>query len=158
MKHKYSVVNDAAADQLIIKEYAELDKEMFSLLCEERYDLDTVRNAMDSGTDALIQAFRTRNFYPTYAFAERIAGAILALYDEQADTKEIVIDDAEFLARKQREEVVAATTDEKSEDLDGLLDDEEETMDEDFEDISIDKINSGIKIADDESPDLDDDN
>ena len=34
MKQKYSIYKDTSNQKLIIKEYAELDKEILSLLCE----------------------------------------------------------------------------------------------------------------------------
>ena len=40
---------------------------------------------------------------------------------------------------------------EESEDIDDLLDD---NVEEEFDDLDIDKINSGIKIADDDAPDI----
>ena len=152
MKHKYSVFRDTAQKQLVICEHAELDKEIFSLLCEERYSEETLRTAMASGTDALIGAFRTRNFYPTYTFAVRIAEAIaLLLGQDQADPVEIVLDDADFLSRQVAEPPPRVETEEESEDIDDLLDD---NVDEEFDDIDIDKINSGIKIADDDVADI----
>lgn len=152
MKHKYNVSRDDAQKQLIIREYAELDKEIFSLLCEERYAEDGIRTAMAAGTDALISAFRTRNFYPTYTFAARIAAAISTLFaQDQPDPVEIVLDDADFLNRQAAEPPERVETEEESEDIDDLLGD---SVDEEFDDIDIDKINSGIKIADDDAADI----
>ena len=152
MKHKYTVSCDGVQKQLIISEYAELDKEMFSLLCEERYSEEKMRSALAQGTDALIAAFRTRNFYPTYTFAGRIAAAIKTLLtQDQADPVEIILDDADFLSRQVAEAPQHVETEEESEDIDDLLDD---NVEEEFDDIDIDKINSGIKIADDDAPDI----
>ena len=155
MKHKYSVLRDAAQQHLVIKEYAELDKEMFSLLCEERYSEAVIRTAMAGGTDTLIAAFRTRNFYPTYTFAVRIAGAIVSLLEQEGtDPFDLVIDDAEFLNRQRPDPPPRVEPEEDSEDIDELLDD---NVEEEFDDIDIDKINSGIKIADDDTGDLEED-
>jgi hypothetical protein len=152
MKHKYSVSLDAAQKQLVISEYAELDKEIFSLLCEERYSQEGLRTALAGGTDALIAAFRTRNFYPTYTFAVRIAAAITTLLtQDSADPVEIVLDDADFLSRQVAEPPERVDSEEESDDIDDLLDD---NVDEEFDDIDIDKINSGIKIADDDAADI----
>lgn len=156
MKHKYAIFKDPASQQIVIQEYAELDKEMFSLLCEERYAEADLRAAIPEGEYALIAAFRTRNFYPTYTFAAQIATALKNLLGgAEAETQEVLIDDADFLHR-QRPDAPAATAepDEESEDIDDLL---EDGVEEDFEDIDIDKINTGIKIADDDSADLEED-
>jgi hypothetical protein len=155
MKQKYAISREAGPQRLVIKEFAELDKEMFSLLCEEHYPEEAIRTAMAEGTDALIAAFRTRNFYPTYAFATRIAEAIVTLLDQDgAEPIEVVIDDAEFLNRRRTEPTLRPETDEEAEDIDELLDD---AVEEEFEAIDIDKINSGLKIADDDPGDLDED-
>jgi len=154
MKQKYNVFRDAERQQLVIKEYAELDKEMFSLLCEERYPEEAIRAALAGGTDTLITAFRTRNFYPTYAFAARIAAAITAIFEQDSlEPVELVIDDAEFLNRQRPEPAAPRPeTEEEAEDIDDLLDD---PVEEEFDDIDIDKINSGIKIADDDPGEID---
>jgi hypothetical protein len=155
MKQKYVISREADPPRLVIKEYAELDKEMFFLLCEEQYPEASIRTAMTESTDALIAAFRTRNFYPTYAFAVRIADAIVALINQDGDEPiEVVIDDAEFLNRRRTEPTLRPDTDEDAEDIDDLLDD---AVEEEFEDIDIDKINSGLKIADEDPGDLDED-
>lgn len=155
MKQKYAISREADPQRLVIREFAELDKEMFSLLCEEQYPEEAIRTAMAEGTDALITAFRTRNFYPTYAFATRIAEAIVTLLNQDgAEPIEVVIDDAEFLNRRRAEPTPRPETDEDAEGIDELLDD---AVEEEFEDIDIDKINSGLKIADDDPGDLDED-
>jgi len=153
MKQKYVISREADPQRLVIKEYAELDKEMFSLLCQEQYPEEFIRKAMAEGNDALIAAFRTRNFYPTYAFAARIAEAIFSLFDQTGEEPvEVVIDDAEFINRRRTEPTLRPDTEEEAEDIDDLLDD---AVEEEFEDIDIDKINSGLKIADDDPGDLD---
>ena len=81
MKQKYVVLLDQDAGKLAIQEYAELDKEMLSLLCEESYDVTTIKTAMDKDRNALIQALRTHNMYPPGIYTERIADAITAMYE-----------------------------------------------------------------------------
>ncbi len=154
MKQKYNIHRDAEHGQLVIQEFAELDKEMFSLLCEERYPEDAIRAAIAGGTTSLITAFRTRNFYPSYAFAARIAATIVSIFEKDStEPVEVLIDDAEFLSRQRPEPAIRPETEEEGEDIDELLD---EPVDEEFDDIDIDKINSGIKIADDDPADIDD--
>ena len=50
MKQKYTIHKDTDNKRLIIKEYAELDKEILSLLCEESYDDAWVTSAIQNGT------------------------------------------------------------------------------------------------------------
>jgi hypothetical protein len=155
MKQKYVISREADPQRLVIKEYAELDKEIFSLLCQEQYPEESLRKALSQGTDTLITSFRTRNFYPTYAFATRIAEAITTLLNQDGEEPiEVVIDDSEFLNRRRTEPALRPDTEEEAEDIDDLLDD---AVEEEFEDIDIDKINSGLKIADEDPGDLDED-
>ena len=53
MKQKYLIINDKTNRQFKIQEYAELNKEMLSLLCEEVYDYKTIKAAVSSGKDEL---------------------------------------------------------------------------------------------------------
>ncbi|MCK7503842.1 MAG: hypothetical protein MZV70_06840 [Desulfobacterales bacterium] len=43
MKQKYEILRDEDSKRLIIREYAELDKDVMSLLCEESYDRKAVK-------------------------------------------------------------------------------------------------------------------
>jgi len=79
MKQKYLIINDKKNKQIQIQEYAELNKEMLSLLCEEAYDYKTIKPAIASGTDTLIAALRTNNLYPPGIYAEKIASAVTEL-------------------------------------------------------------------------------
>ncbi|HSO18079.1 MAG TPA: hypothetical protein VLT88_01405, partial [Desulfosarcina sp.] len=86
MKQKYVVLLDNAAGRVSIQEYAELDKEMLSLLCEETYDTETIKSAMAKDRNALIQALRTNNMYPPGVYTERIADAIVEMFQPGANT------------------------------------------------------------------------
>ena len=85
MKQKYVVLLDNETGKLAIQEYAELDKEMLSLLCEETYDAETIKNAMEKDRNALIQALRTHNMYPPGTYTERIADAIVEMFQPGAN-------------------------------------------------------------------------
>ena len=54
MKQKYLILKNDEKTKLIIKEFAELDKEMFSFLCEETFDDESVTSAIAKGEDFLI--------------------------------------------------------------------------------------------------------
>ena len=71
MKQKYVILKNDEKNELIIQEYAELDKEMLSLLCEESYNGPFIESAISAGKDALIVALRTQNLYPPGLFAAR---------------------------------------------------------------------------------------
>jgi hypothetical protein len=64
MKQKYTIIKDSKNKQLIVREFAELDKEILSLLCEETYEQKVILAAIKKGKEDLISALRTNNLYP----------------------------------------------------------------------------------------------
>jgi hypothetical protein len=46
MRQKYLILKDPDNDRLILREFAEVDKEMFSLLCEESYPTESLQAAI----------------------------------------------------------------------------------------------------------------
>ncbi|MCB2146012.1 MAG: hypothetical protein KQI81_06015 [Deltaproteobacteria bacterium] len=157
MKQKYVVLLDNETGKLAIQEYAELDKEMLSLLCEETYDAAAIKAAMDKDRNALIQALRTHNMYPPGTYTERIADAIVEMFQPGANSSAELF----FEERELFDPVVAAVVDEPDDDededagieVDDLLDDD---IDDDFEDKGIIKdLKNSIKISD-EDPGIDD--
>jgi hypothetical protein len=157
MKQKYVVLLDNETGKLAIQEYAELDKEMLSLLCEETYDAAVIKAAMDKDRNALIQALRTHNMYPPGTYTERIADAIVEMFQPGANASAELF----FEERELFDPVVAAVVDEPDDDededagieVDDLLDDD---IDDDFEDKGIIKgLKNSIKISD-EDPGIDD--
>lgn len=159
MKQKYVVLKDEEKEEYILREFAELDKDALSLLCEEHYPLETVDAAARQGLGALIQALRTPNMYPPVSYIERIAELVMALREGTAESPaEVVLDDVENIIRDRKEaEAAEAAEEEESSDIDDLLEDDE-NLEDDFEDDDIPSIdsNSSLKIADDDSLDVDD--
>ena len=154
MKQKYSIYKDAGNEKLIIKEYAELDKEILSLLCEESYADDAIVSAIQSGTDTLVRALRTRNMYPPSTFANKIASAVIALYENGEDQSlEIMFDDKELFEKEEEAAESEDAVDADSEDIDELLDDEIEDVYEDKK--LIKDLKSSLKVADDDAIDTD---
>ena len=159
MKQKYEIVRDDEKNQLVLREHAELDKDMMSLLCEQTYTQADLEEAIRNGPQALMNVLRTKNMYPPGYYIERIAAAIVEITGQGDKTSaELVFDDLEFLTREeQKTDVLTNIMEDESSDLDDLLEDED-NMDEEFEDEGIGNIgsNSSLKIADDESLDIDD--
>jgi len=147
MKQKYSVLKDDAEKELIIREYAELDKEILSLLCEETYVAGEVKAYIERGKEVLIGKLRTRNMYPPYVFADRIADAVISLFSPDGPSSaELFFDDKEFFIKLSDEEPLIEE-DEVEDDSDSIDDLLEDQIDE-FGDKKI--INKSIKIAEDE--------
>jgi len=165
MKQKYLILKEKDNKLIKIQEFAELDKEALSLLCEEAYDFSTIKSAISSGKDALILALRTKNMYPPGIYAEKIAMAVAELYkSKDKDSLELLFDDIELLTKDRKAVEVREPGEDDSTDIDELLEDDsidemiEDDMDDSYEDKDgIKKMGSSLKIADDDFADVDDD-
>ena len=161
MKQKYAIIRDDDQQSLIVREYAELDKEMMSLLCEETYSQENISAAIEQGgAKAVIDILRTNNMYPPTVFAQAIAEAVEGILSEGGNTSaELFFDDKELFYKEAEIAMEAADEDadlEADEDVevDDLLDD---SLDDDYEgDKVLKDIKSSIQVADDESNDLED--
>jgi len=97
MKQKYLIHKDVENQTLVIKEYAELNKEILSLLCEETYPEDAIKAAIEEGKEKLVSVLRTRNMYPPSVFANSIADLVIVLYNSAGEqSTEIFLDDKAF--------------------------------------------------------------
>lgn len=147
MKQKYAIFNDTETGTLSIKEYAELDKGMFSLIFEETYKNETIQAAIAGGPNAMIAAIRTPNLYPIAEYAEKIADAIISLFESDSPMEaplELVFSDIKLMKKiKKTTEEGPVDSDEEDEDgddsveIDDLLEDNEDSADIDS-DIDID--------------------
>ncbi|MFO7665507.1 MAG: hypothetical protein R6V76_02680 [Desulfobacterales bacterium] len=156
MKQKYAIIKDDENKKLIIREYAELDKEIYSLLCEETYGDSDVKQAISGGKEVLIAALRTNNFYPPILQADKISDAVIAVYASgKPQPVEIYIDDIEHLAKEPIELLTDDTIESESEEIDEIF---EESFEENYEGKgSMDKLKTSIKIAEDEFVDNEED-
>jgi len=158
MKQKYLILKTEEKTGLVIREYAELDKEIFSLLCEETFDDEVVNSAIEKGNNALIATLRTQNLFPIGIYAKEIAAAVTKMYESGDDQPvELFFDDTDLLIKDKRRTPVLDDLEEDDAEIDGLLDDEDipETGFDD-EDNDIKKITSPLKISDDDPIDIDD--
>ncbi|MCP4346994.1 MAG: hypothetical protein GY795_15880 [Desulfobacterales bacterium] len=157
MKQKYTISMDGEKNEMTIREYAELDKELLSLLCEETYNSDDIRDSIAKSKEALIVALRTQNMYPPFSYINKIAGSVMELYNSgSSEPIDIFFDDMEFLTREDKTPEVAAIDDieEESDDIDDLLEDDLEDEFDDKNPINPVNTHTSIKIADDESLDI----
>jgi hypothetical protein len=156
MKQKYAILRDDDQKALILREYAELDKEMMSLLCEETYAREKIEAALKEGHQAVINTIRTNNMYPPIMFAQAIAEAVEGiLADGGNPSAELFFDDKDLfnqnivLPPEEAEEEV-----EEEVDVDTLLDD---NIDDDFEDDKVlTDLKSSIQVADEDAGEIDD--
>ena len=158
MKQKYAIIRDDDQKTVIIREYAELDKEMMSLLCEEAYSQDAMAAAVGTGRTAVINAIRTNNMYPPTMYAEPIADAIMGLFSDGGNlSAELFFDDKDFFARDAAAKEESEEEEETEEDVgvDDLLEDD---IEEDFDDGDevLKDLKSSLQVADDDSADIED--
>ncbi len=157
MKQKYEFIKDTEKDILILREYAELDKDILSPLCEEQYNIKAIEAAMTEGKDMLMAALRTKNMYPPGLYAEKIADVVTEfLGAADQDTTELLFDDIDLLKLEREQEALELAAEEEAENIDDLLS-EEDDYDGDFESGGDLKGVGSFKVADDEYGDVDDD-
>lgn len=157
MKQKYSILKNDEKTAIIIREFAELDKEIFSLLCEETFEDETVKSAIAKDKATLIKTLRTQNLFPLGIYAEKIAEAVTKMYESGDDQPvELLFNDIDLLTKKEKKPLLLDDIEEEAVGIDDLLD--EDVLEEDFDEKSdIKNIPYSLKISDDDSDGIDDD-
>ncbi len=156
MKQKYSILKDDEKNKLIIREYAELDKEIFSLLCEEIYDNESIESAMAKGKETLISTLRTKALFPINIYAEKIAEAVINMYEHDNDQSvELFFNDLDILTKDRGAPVVEVEVESDPPEIDELL--EGDISDSDLDDDSeIKNITRPIKVIDEDQNNIED--
>ncbi len=155
MKQKFSILRDTENNQLIIREYGELDKDILSLLCEETHADEAILEAIKAGKTALVSQLRTKNMYPPGVYAEKIAESVMALYESPDEgPTEIWFNDIDMLAAEQAENIEDVIEEDPDEIEDILEDDVSGNLEEK---IKIKEVKSSLKIADDDGSEVVDD-
>ena len=158
MKQKYAILKNDEKTGIIIREFAELDKEIFSFLCEEKFEDETVKSAIEKGQDALIQTLRTQNLFPLGIYAKEIAAAVKKMYESGDDQPvELLFDDTDLLTKTKGEEkpLPLDEIEDEAVGIDDLLD--EDVPEEDFDEKSdMKNLPYSLKISDDDSDVIDD--
>lgn len=152
MKHKYIIQKNGSDASLTIKEYAELDKGIFSFVCEENYDPSIFENVIEKGTKPVLELIRTNNFFPPSRFAEQIARSIVTLLSSQdQESIELYCDDTEFLNTKDKSEKESEEEDSETA-LDDFIEDDNNNVESDFDD-SVNTRDGVVSIKVDTNPD-----
>jgi hypothetical protein len=156
MKQKYMILKSEEKSELIIREFAELDKDAMSLLCEETYDAKTIESAIAKDKEALIVALRTPNMYPAGIYADKIADSVIALYQSgDKEATEVFFDDFEYISASRKRGAKLDEGDGETSQIEDLL---EEEYDEEFDEKpALDKLNSSIKVDEDDITDFEED-
>ncbi len=130
MKQKYLISKDNDQKKLKIKEFAELDKERLSLLCEEEYDNKIIKSAISQGKEALISELRTNNMYPPGVYAEKIAQAVIDIFgSKDSQSIELSFNDIDLLIKEQAPSEDINEKESSADNIDELIgDDPEENL------------------------------
>lgn len=148
MKQKYLILKNDEKNELIIREFLEINKEMFSLVCEETYDNNDIESAIAKDRKDLISVLRTNNMYPVGLYADKLAESIITMYGaKNKQPIELLFDDVTSFSKNPNEI-------ERLEDVEGKVPEDDALLEDDFDDHKPLKTNCSIKVADDE-PDED---
>jgi len=157
MKQKYLILKNDEKTKLIIREFAELDKEMFSFLCEETFDDESITSAISMGQDALIATLRTKNLFPIGIYAKEIAAAVTKMYESGNDQSvELVFYDYDLIKKEQEEPAVEDDIEDEVVEIDELLEEDPPTPDYDDKK-EIENITYPLKIDNESANSKDDD-
>ncbi|MGB2928790.1 MAG: hypothetical protein WBB70_07755 [Desulfobacterales bacterium] len=157
MKQKYLIMKSYEKDKLIVREFGDLDKHMFSLLCEETYDSKIIRSSIKEGKTNLISILRTQNLFPIGIVAEKIAEAVINMHTSENDQSvELFFDDFDLLTTKRKKPKIVDDLEDEAFEFDDLL--EDDITDPGFEENEINDVTYPLKDADDDSAPPDDDN
>lgn len=155
MKQKYTISKNDQENKLIIREYAELDKEMMSFLCEETYNDSDIESALAQGKTELIDTLRTKNIFPVGIYAEKIAEEVMKIFKSEDDSSaELFFDDRDLLIKEEEELIEIEEVEDDDDGVDDLLDEDDAPLVE-KEDLT--KITLPLKVADDDGSDVVDD-
>jgi hypothetical protein len=126
-------------------------------LCEETFEDETVKSAIEKGQEALIQTLRTQNLFPLGIYAKEIAAAVIKMYETGDDQPvELLFDDTDLLTKEEEKPLSIDDIEDDDVGIDDLLD--EDVPEEDFDEKSdIKNLQHSLKISDDDSGDIDDD-
>lgn len=149
MKQKYLILKNNKKNELIIREFTELNKNTFTLMCEETFDDKLVKSAINKGSQALIATLRTKNMYPNAICAAKIAEEVVNLYkSKDADSVELYFDDKEILTKGRDDPEPLDDSASESVEIDELLEDDTA--------YPTDDITIPIEVADPDSVNTDD--
>ena len=149
MKQKYLIMKSYEKDKLTIRELGELEKETYSLLCEETYDSKIIRSSIEKGKTNLISILRTQNFFPIGIVAEKITEAVINMYTSENDQSvELFFDDLDLLKTKRKKRKIVDDLEDEASKIDDLL--EDDVTDLGFDENEIKDVTSPLKGADDD--------
>ena len=110
MLQRYDISMDNDANQILIREFAEIGRKQrkseyyelalgnFSLIHEVAFDVDIIRAAVQEGSEALISELRSDDFFPIAPCAKVIAERVTGLFNGNTEpVSEVFFDDRTLL-------------------------------------------------------------
>jgi hypothetical protein len=154
MKQKYLISKSVEKNELIVKEFVELEKNNDYFLAHQgTYDGKTIISSISKGKKALISTLRTTSFYPPGVYAEKIAAAVMNLYGSKKDTRiELFFDDKESIKKDWKKPADEKNIQDESSGLDEIDNTEADELDELIGDNTLSK-NTNMAIQIDENID-----
>lgn len=117
MLQRYDISMDAEENRLSIKEFAVLTtisrkrepsnpvELNYSLIHEEAYDVDLIRDAIHEGKEYLIKELRSDSFFPIQSCIEIIAEGVIELFDGDSNPfSKIFFDDRTTFSKEDEHE------------------------------------------------------
>jgi len=144
MKQKYRIWKNVKEKNLHIQEYAVLNAdsrkqklpgmqdEDFSLLCEQIYGAEEVKQASSKGKDELILFLRNQHFFPIGVYMDLIADTVIEMYTSEGEQNENLIFDDKIHLLGEAEQVGAVMGIENDKDV-GSEDDIDDLLEDDSE-------------------------
>jgi hypothetical protein len=100
MRFKY-IIEKNDTDEVLLKEYTEIEEERYSLLNEMVYDQNMISSAVSKGENHLLSILRTDNMYPPRVYAAKLSEMVTELlHSDKKKTVEIILDDLDFVDKK----------------------------------------------------------
>ena len=125
MKQKFVILRNDDEKTLIIREHAELDKDVMSPLYEETYQSKDIKDAIKKGREKVISAIRTKNMYPLGEHAEKIAESVINLYaSKDKPSAELFFNDLDLLIKEAQEAEEEEELSDESEKVEDLIEDD----------------------------------
>ena len=157
MKYKYLISKDDETKNLVIKEYAELDKDSISFVGKEIYADHMIKAAISKGKEALMFALRTPNFFPSGFNIRKIAESVVEFYQTNASEPiEVFFDDVEFMPKDRIKYLPAADIEAESDDIDELIEDDEFKEEEYDKKPDVNKVDTSLLAADEDEDEFED--
>lgn len=159
MKQKFVILKSDDQKEFKIEEFAELEKEIMSLMCEQTYESKDIKSAISKGKDELISLLRTTNLFPPHSWIKIIADYVIELHGNKKEySVEVLFDDKEDAEKKAK----AAEPSSELESIEEEINEVDETEPDEFDQLveGNDKIQDKvipIKIDEFENEDREED-